>query len=168
MVTVNKNYLKLPGSYLFSTVAKKEREYRAANPDKKVIKLSIGDVTQPIAPSIIEATKEGRIIRFEACTMDPGFAAYRCGGGDGDVPVAAGGRFAPGMAGCGQPEGFSAAEKLHGAGRAADWRCARPGCAGAGDGDGIAGGGFFAGAAIAPDGISVDHSGVADSGIFAV
>lgn len=49
--------------------------------------------------------------------MDPGFAAYRRGGGDGDVPVAAGGRFAPGMAGCGQPEGFSAAEKLHGAGR---------------------------------------------------
>lgn len=55
MFKINENYLKLPGSYLFSTVAKKEREYRAANPDKKVIKLSIGDVTQPIAPSIIEA-----------------------------------------------------------------------------------------------------------------
>lgn len=55
MFTVNENYLKLPGSYLFSTVGKKEREYRAANPDKKVIKLSIGDVTQPIAPAIIEA-----------------------------------------------------------------------------------------------------------------
>ena len=55
MFKINENYLKLPGSYLFSTVAKKEREYRVANPDKKIIKLSIGDVTQPIAPSIIEA-----------------------------------------------------------------------------------------------------------------
>lgn len=55
MFTVNENYLKLPGSYLFSTVGRKEREYRAANPDKKVIKLSIGDVTQPIAPAIIKA-----------------------------------------------------------------------------------------------------------------
>ncbi len=55
MVKVNDNYQKLPGSYLFSTVGKKEREYRAAHPDKKVIKLSIGDVTQPIAPAIIDA-----------------------------------------------------------------------------------------------------------------
>lgn len=36
MFKINENYLKLPGSYLFSTVAKKEREYRAANPDKKL------------------------------------------------------------------------------------------------------------------------------------
>ena len=50
MFQINENYLKLPGSYLFSTVGKKEREYAAANPDKKVIKLSIGDVTQPLAP----------------------------------------------------------------------------------------------------------------------
>lgn len=55
MFKINDNYLKLPGSYLFSTVGRKEREFRAANPDKKVIKLSIGDVTQPIAPSIIDA-----------------------------------------------------------------------------------------------------------------
>ena len=55
MFKINENYLKLPGSYLFSTVGKKEREYKAAHPDKKVIKLSIGDVTQPIAPTIIAA-----------------------------------------------------------------------------------------------------------------
>jgi LL-diaminopimelate aminotransferase len=55
MFKVNDNYLKLPGSYLFSTVGRKEREYRAAHPDKKVIKLSIGDVTQPLAPAIIES-----------------------------------------------------------------------------------------------------------------
>ncbi len=55
MFKVNDNYLKLPGSYLFSTVAKKQRAFEAANPDKPVIRLSIGDVTQPLAPVIIEA-----------------------------------------------------------------------------------------------------------------
>lgn len=55
MFKINENYLKLPGSYLFSTVGRKEREYKAAHPDKKVIKLSIGDVTQPLVPSIIDA-----------------------------------------------------------------------------------------------------------------
>lgn len=55
MYQINEEYLKLPGSYLFSTVGRKEREFKAANPDKKVIKLSIGDVTQPIAPTIIKA-----------------------------------------------------------------------------------------------------------------
>ena len=54
MFQVNENYLKLPGSYLFSTVGRKQREYSAAHPDKKVIRLSIGDVTQPLAPAIIE------------------------------------------------------------------------------------------------------------------
>lgn len=54
MFKVNENFLKLPGSYLFSTVAKKQREYSAAHPDKKIIRLSIGDVTQPLAPAIIE------------------------------------------------------------------------------------------------------------------
>mgnify|MGYP002524600931 CR=1 FL=1 len=55
MFKINDNYLKLPGSYLFSTVAKKAAAFTAANPDKKVIKLSIGDVTQPLAPAIIYA-----------------------------------------------------------------------------------------------------------------
>ena len=55
MVKVNENYLKLPGSYLFSTIGKKVSAFTAANPDKKVIRLGIGDVTQPLAPSIITA-----------------------------------------------------------------------------------------------------------------
>lgn len=55
MVKVNDNYLKLPGSYLFSTIGKKVAAFQAANPDKKVIRLGIGDVTQPLAPAIIEA-----------------------------------------------------------------------------------------------------------------
>ena len=55
MAKVNGNYLKLPGSYLFSTIGKKVNAYAAANPDKKIIRLGIGDVTQPLAPAIISA-----------------------------------------------------------------------------------------------------------------
>lgn len=55
MYKINENYLKLPGSYLFSTIGKKVRAYTAANPDKKVIRLGIGDVTLPLAPAVIEA-----------------------------------------------------------------------------------------------------------------
>ena len=55
MYKINDNYQKLPGSYLFSTIAKKVNAYSEANPDKKIIRLGIGDVTQPIAPAIIEA-----------------------------------------------------------------------------------------------------------------
>ncbi|OQA26006.1 MAG: LL-diaminopimelate aminotransferase [Firmicutes bacterium ADurb.Bin354] len=55
MFRPNNDYLKLRGSYLFSTVAKKQREFQEANPDKEIIRLSIGDVTQPLAPVIIDA-----------------------------------------------------------------------------------------------------------------
>lgn len=51
----NENFLKLEGSYLFSTVARKQREYQEKHPDKEVIRLSIGDVTKPLAPAVIEA-----------------------------------------------------------------------------------------------------------------
>ena len=55
MVTVNKNYLKLPGSYLFSNIAKKVAAYQEAHPSDRIIRLGIGDVTQPLAPAIIDA-----------------------------------------------------------------------------------------------------------------
>lgn len=55
MYKINDNYLKLPGSYLFSTIAKKVNAYTEANPDKKVIRLGIGDVTLPLAPAVIQA-----------------------------------------------------------------------------------------------------------------
>ncbi len=55
MFKINENYLKLPGSYLFSTIGKKVREYSEANPDKKIIRLGIGDVTLPLAPAVIHA-----------------------------------------------------------------------------------------------------------------
>ncbi len=55
MAKINENYLKLPGSYLFSTIGKKVNAYAAAHPEKKIIRLGIGDVTQPLAPAIISA-----------------------------------------------------------------------------------------------------------------
>lgn len=55
MFKVNDNYLKLPGSYLFSTIGRKVSAYKEANPDKEVISLGIGDVTQPLAPAIIDS-----------------------------------------------------------------------------------------------------------------
>lgn len=55
MIKVNENYLKLPGSYLFSNIGRKVNTYAAENPDKKIIRLGIGDVTQPLAPAIIDA-----------------------------------------------------------------------------------------------------------------
>ena len=55
MFKVNDNYQKLPGSYLFSTIAKKVSAFQAANPEKTLIRLGIGDVTQPLAPAIIDA-----------------------------------------------------------------------------------------------------------------
>ncbi|GAA0277634.1 LL-diaminopimelate aminotransferase [Faecalicatena contorta] len=55
MFKINDNYLKLPGSYLFSTIAKKVNAYTGEHPEKTIIRLGIGDVTQPLAPAIIES-----------------------------------------------------------------------------------------------------------------
>ena len=55
MFTINENYLKLPGSYLFSNIAKKVNAYQSENPEAQILRLGIGDVTQPLAPAIIEA-----------------------------------------------------------------------------------------------------------------
>lgn len=55
MAKINENYNKLPGSYLFSTIAKKVAAYQTAHPDKEIIKMGIGDVTRPLVPAVIEA-----------------------------------------------------------------------------------------------------------------
>ena len=55
MAKVNENYRKLPGSYLFSNIARMTGEYQAAHPQAKLIKMGIGDVTLPIAPTVIAA-----------------------------------------------------------------------------------------------------------------
>ena len=55
MVKINENYLKLPGSYLFSEVARRISAYTAAHPGVTITKLSIGDVTRPLVPAVIQA-----------------------------------------------------------------------------------------------------------------
>lgn len=55
MVNVNQDYLKLRGSYLFSEIGKRVNAFAQANPEKKIIRLGIGDVTKPLSPSVIEA-----------------------------------------------------------------------------------------------------------------
>ncbi len=82
MFRVNENYLKLPGSYLFSAIAKKVNAYTAANPDKKIIRLGIGDVTQPIAPALIQALHDaveemGSVETFHGYAPDLGYGFLR-------------------------------------------------------------------------------------------
>lgn len=52
---LNENFLNVKESYLFSEIAKKVNDYSAQNPDKKIIRLGIGDVTLPLVPAVIEA-----------------------------------------------------------------------------------------------------------------
>lgn len=59
MPKLNENYLNLKESYLFSEVAHRVAAYSEANPDKKIIRLGIGDVTKPLAPAVITALHEG-------------------------------------------------------------------------------------------------------------
>jgi len=55
----NKNFNDIPESYLFAEVADRVAKYTKAHPDKKVLKLGIGDVTLPLAPSVIKALHDG-------------------------------------------------------------------------------------------------------------
>ena len=82
MYKLNENYLKLPGSYLFSAIGKKVSAYSAANPDKKIIRLGIGDVTQPLAPAIIQALhgavdEMGKAETFRGYAPDLGYEFLR-------------------------------------------------------------------------------------------
>lgn len=56
---INSNYDNLVPNYLFAEVAKRTNDFIKANPDKKVIRLGIGDVTLPLAPVVVEAMKQG-------------------------------------------------------------------------------------------------------------
>lgn len=82
MFKVNDNYLKLPGSYLFSTIGRKVTAFTQKNPDKKIIRLGIGDVTQPIAPAIIDAMHKaveemGNAQTFRGYAPDLGYEFLR-------------------------------------------------------------------------------------------
>ena len=57
MIKLNENYGKLPGSYLFAEIARRTATYSELNPDKRLIKLGIGDVTLPLPAACVEALK---------------------------------------------------------------------------------------------------------------
>ena len=89
MFKINENYLKLPGSYLFSTIGRKVQAYSKANPDNKIIRLGIGDVTQPLAPAIIEALHKavdemGAAETFHGYAPDLGYEFLRSAIAEGD------------------------------------------------------------------------------------
>lgn len=89
MFKINDNYLKLPGSYLFSTIGRKVNDYAAANPDKRIIRLGIGDVTQPLAPAIIDAMHSavdemGDAATFRGYAPDLGYEFLRSAIADND------------------------------------------------------------------------------------
>ncbi|MCF0130573.1 MAG: LL-diaminopimelate aminotransferase [Pseudobutyrivibrio sp.] len=89
MFKVNTNFQKLPGSYLFSTIGKKVAAYSAEHPDSDIIRLGIGDVTQPIAPAIIEALHRsvdemGNASTFRGYAPDLGYDFLRNAIADSD------------------------------------------------------------------------------------
>ncbi|MGF7141039.1 LL-diaminopimelate aminotransferase [Roseimarinus sediminis] len=59
MAFINEHYLKLQAGYLFPEIGRRVKEFSDANPDKKIIKMGIGDVTRPLSPAIIKAFHEG-------------------------------------------------------------------------------------------------------------
>ncbi len=82
MFRVNENYGKLQGSYLFSTIARKVAAFTEANPDKKIIRLGIGDVTQPLTDPVIRALHSavdemGNAETFHGYAPDLGYAFLR-------------------------------------------------------------------------------------------
>ena len=84
MFKANDNYLKLPGNYLFSDIAERIEAYGAAHPDKaaNIVRLGIGDVTQPLAPSIVKALHEavdemGAAASFRGYAPDLGYDFLR-------------------------------------------------------------------------------------------
>lgn len=82
MFSINENFLKLPGSYLFSEIGARVSAYRKAYPDKEIIRLGIGDVTQPLAPEIIKelhaaVDEMGNSKTFRGYAPDLGYAFLR-------------------------------------------------------------------------------------------
>lgn len=82
MARINSNYLKLPGSYLFSGIAKKVQAYKEANPDADIIRLGIGDVTRPLTDSVLKALHKatdemGREESFKGYAPDLGYEFLR-------------------------------------------------------------------------------------------
>lgn len=82
MVKINENFLNLQDSYLFSTIAKKVENYQENHPDKKIIRLGIGDVTLPIPEVIVHAIQAaaeemGKKESFRGYGPEQGYAFLR-------------------------------------------------------------------------------------------
>jgi LL-diaminopimelate aminotransferase len=78
MAKINEHYLKLKSSYLFSEIARRIREFTTAHPDARIIRLGIGDVTQPLPPAVIKALHEAvdemaRAETFRGYGPEPGY-----------------------------------------------------------------------------------------------
>jgi LL-diaminopimelate aminotransferase len=76
MTWINENFLKLQAGYLFPEIGRRRRAFQAAHPDAKIISMGIGDVTQPIAPSVVEAMKKA----VEEMSRAETFKGYDDGG----------------------------------------------------------------------------------------
>lgn len=82
MVTINENYQRLPGSYLFSEIARRVAAYSEANPSKRLIRLGIGDVTRPLAPAVTQAMHQAvdemaTVTGFHGYGPEQGYAFLR-------------------------------------------------------------------------------------------
>jgi len=82
MTQLNENYLRLQGSYLFSTIAQRVRAYKEAHPQSPVISLGIGDVSQPLVPAVVEALRQasaemGQIETFHGYGPEQGYEFLR-------------------------------------------------------------------------------------------
>lgn len=82
MAHVNENYAKLPGSYLFSTIAQKTAAFSEAHPEVDLIKMGIGDVTRPLAPAVVEAMHAAvddlaRVDTFQGYGPEQGYGFLR-------------------------------------------------------------------------------------------
>ena len=78
MIKINENFLQLEENYLFSTINKKVSEYQKENPNAKIIKLGIGDVTRPLPQIVVEAIKKsademGNINTFRGYGPEQGY-----------------------------------------------------------------------------------------------
>jgi LL-diaminopimelate aminotransferase len=82
MAFINENYFKLKAGYLFPEIGRRVREFSEANPDKKIIRMGIGDVTQPLIPSVVKAFHEGveemsKASTFKGYGPEQGYAFLR-------------------------------------------------------------------------------------------
>lgn len=81
-MNINKNYLNLNDSYLFSLIAKKVNEYKQQNPEKEIISLGIGDVTLPLTPVVIDrmskaVSEMGSAASFKGYGEEQGYGFLR-------------------------------------------------------------------------------------------